>query len=477
MPSSVNTDPVMYAPDGRQQTGGRQNQQQNQPVGSPFQRSQNNGTQPPPPPRMMEQRPQMPMQPHAFPPGAAPLPPPGYIMTQGHHGPPPRRMSGHHQHPSQQPPQQQQQMNGMPYDAQFQPMMMPMMHHPMEMHPEMPFPMHAMNMEPLPMPPHHPTEHAMMHPPRPTNNGDNTPQQPEQQQQQMPHMQPQQQGDMPPNAAMQGSMSPLDHRQPLPPIQGLSPSQLGFPLRESFVHNYRGPPMTMEDMRQFQMKQQAAFAAGAMRQKSPTKIQDAASALLTMGTTTRQRSDDSSSHQGSIDGEHSSATRGFPTRLACPEDEEKLNSMHCFLREQLLEVFLIENAPKPPPRPAHVSENSIEALQAELNHAPPPNSAKNRVGIRCVFCQMQNRIYGQECDAPMAVFYPKSLSELYRLVTSWQRVHLRKCKSLPKHIRHHYQTLRENDKTRGKTHYWVTSAKRIGLKDSPNPSGGIIYDP
>jgi hypothetical protein len=201
-----------------------------------------------------------------------------------------------------------------------------------------------------------------------------------------------------------------------------------------------------------------------------------------MGSTLPNSKEGSADEKGgSVDGDDDSKsaadTKPFPTRLALPEDEEKLNSMHCFLRSELLELFLVENVPKPPAKPKDYNENSLEALEAELSHSPPPNSAKNRIGIRCVHCQRASKIYGQECEAPMSVFYPKSLAELYRLVTSWQRVHLRKCRNLPKNVRDTYTTLRATDKTRGKTHYWVTSAKKIGLKDSKRRGGGIVFDP
>jgi len=37
--------------------------------------------------------------------------------------------------------------------------------------------------------------------------------------------------------------------------------------------------------------------------------------------------------------------------------------------------------------------------------------------------------------------------------------------------------LRDNDKSRGKTHYWVTSAKQIGLMDCQSRAGGIRFTP
>ena len=77
----------------------------------------------------------------------------------------------------------------------------------------------------------------------------------------------------------------------------------------------------------------------------------------------------------------------------------------------------------------------------------------------------------------MAVFYPKSIAEIYRLVTSWQRCHLRKCRNLPPSVRATWMSLRESDKSRGKTHYWITSAKELGLIDCQSRAGGIRFGP
>jgi hypothetical protein len=163
--------------------------------------------------------------------------------------------------------------------------------------------------------------------------------------------------------------------------------------------------------------------------------------------------------------------KDFPTRLALPNDEAKLNSLHCFLRSELLEIFVVERS-------------------ANKSPTHSPGSSVGRVGLRCVFCAMARKRSAlsttdedvsstsqqQRADeAPMAVFYPKSIAEIYRLVTSWQRCHLRKCRNLPPDIRSKWTLLRENDKSRGKTHYWITSAKEIGLTDCQSRAGGIRF--
>ena len=169
--------------------------------------------------------------------------------------------------------------------------------------------------------------------------------------------------------------------------------------------------------------------------------------------------------------------KNFPSRLALPNDEAKLNSLHCFLRSELLEIFVVERS-------------------ANKSPTHSPGSSVGRVGLRCVFCAMARKrnavnLTGEaardhdltsssaslhRCDeAPMAVFYPKSIAEIYRLVTSWQRCHLRKCRNLPPDIRSKWTLLRENDKSRGKTHYWITSAKELGLVDCQSRAGGIRF--
>jgi hypothetical protein len=44
-------------------------------------------------------------------------------------------------------------------------------------------------------------------------------------------------------------------------------------------------------------------------------------------------------------------------------------------------------------------------------------------------------------------------------------------------VRTTYEAIKETDKTRGKTQFWITSALKIGLVDSPARSGGVRFDP
>jgi hypothetical protein len=153
--------------------------------------------------------------------------------------------------------------------------------------------------------------------------------------------------------------------------------------------------------------------------------------------------------------------KNYPMRLALPNDKIKLNALHCFIRNELLEIFVVEP--------------SKESLK--FRHAP--SSSVGRVGLRCVHCTMarnNSMNASREDEAPMAVFYPKSVHEIYRLVTSWQRCHVRKCKSLPPAVRAMWNDLRESEKSRGKTAYWIESARQIGMVDCPSRAGGVRFE-
>jgi hypothetical protein len=211
------------------------------------------------------------------------------------------------------------------------------------------------------------------------------------------------------------------------------------------------------------------------KKKSPadeSNSMDAASILLGLAGSS---SPSPTGEEGSTSAKKDRTPKPFPTRLTTEMDKQKLNSMHCFVREELLELFMVE-AKEPAAAPA---AEGAEGSEAEKHVAVKSNSATGRVGLRCIHCAEARKRSGGtlEYEAPMAVFYPKSIHELYRLITSWQRVHLRKCRNLPKSVRDTYNAIKETDKTRGKTQYWITSALKIGLVDSPARSGGVRFDP
>lgn len=139
-------------------------------------------------------------------------------------------------------------------------------------------------------------------------------------------------------------------------------------------------------------------------------------------------------------------------RLGLPEDSEELNTLHCFVRSELLEIFRAGD------------EEAMPDKQERFG-------TKARIGLRCVFCgRLPKR---SKVGTTMSSFFPKSLNDIYRSVCTWQRVHFRTCRHIPEDTRQMYWKLKESDKSRGKTKYWVSSARRLGLEDIDLKRGGI----
>lgn len=227
----------------------------------------------------------------------------------------------------------------------------------------------------------------------------------------------------------------------------------------------------------------------------------------------------------------------LPNRLALPQDSNEVNSLHCYVRSDLLELFVVSfpyndnrgtndnraitttttttNEKGYSSLGASSSLSSCERktrsrLQSDVNGTRSdtttsststldnkkktvsslPSSTNRRyipgrVGLRCVHCkshQMKKQSQTNTNDAATATttttttssttidatkpdFFPRSIHQLYREVCTWQRVHFQHCPYVPKACRDKYRHLKESDKTRGKTRYWETSARAIGLVD------------
>lgn len=154
-----------------------------------------------------------------------------------------------------------------------------------------------------------------------------------------------------------------------------------------------------------------------------------------------------SEDEGPADPRLNSDQRGL--RLAMPDDPKELNSLHCFVRSDLLEVFTI--------------------------NSDGNNAASARVGFRCVHCGNLPR--KQKAGASMSIFFPKSLQDIYRSVCTWQRIHFKACKAIPDDLVQRYNYLKDTDRTRGKKQHWVSSAYRLGLRNVDDKRGGIVWAP
>jgi hypothetical protein len=154
-------------------------------------------------------------------------------------------------------------------------------------------------------------------------------------------------------------------------------------------------------------------------------------------------------------------------RLAVPQDPQYLNTLHCFVRAELLEVFCIPDAKSP----------SSPAATATI-HKPP-----QRVGLQCIHCAQQQNYYstkvsGRGTSSTMSTFAPKSLADIYRGVCTWQRLHFKSCPFVPQQVQDMYWKLKDADRTRGRKAHWIDSAKELGLIDSAEcHRGGIFWKP
>ena len=86
-------------------------------------------------------------------------------------------------------------------------------------------------------------------------------------------------------------------------------------------------------------------------------------------------------------------------RLAVSNDTQHLNSLHCFVRSELLEVFVLDDI-----------ENDEE------EDAPIHNQYRNRVGLRCVHCGRKSK--KDRHGTSMSTFFPKSIQVRFVCVVS-----------------------------------------------------------
>jgi hypothetical protein len=138
----------------------------------------------------------------------------------------------------------------------------------------------------------------------------------------------------------------------------------------------------------------------------------------------------------------------FP--LGIPEDPNWLSEFHCFVRSHLVEVFRAGYDD------VKIRNNSIVYQQ---------------VGIRCRFCA--NMPHGVRSGRASA--FPSSLRQIYQSFTMMLRDHFVSCEAIPSSTLEEFTALK-NKPAQGATdskRYWIYSAKKIGMIDSPD---GIVIN-
>eukprot|EP00985_Skeletonema_marinoi_P007101 scaffold3110_cov114-Skeletonema_marinoi.AAC.6 len=195
-----------------------------------------------------------------------------------------------------------------------------------------------------------------------------------------------------------------------------------------------------------------------------------------------------------------------PDRLAIDDDVDEVNKLHQYVRKELLEIFVVpqisdsdseddedddeayrvtkkrknnEPASLPTTRAAAARRESFASATTSIAAAASTTTATSsstqrhypgRVGFRCVHCADCRRK-----SASKAAFFPLRLTNIYREVCAWQRIHFKTCPMIPESVREKYDHYKMIDTSRGKVRYWESSAKKIGLQNNPDRYDGIIF--
>lgn len=144
------------------------------------------------------------------------------------------------------------------------------------------------------------------------------------------------------------------------------------------------------------------------------------------------------------------STQGFAGKipLALSEDKTALSPLRCFLREQVCAYS--------------ATENDI-AVRAPTTFS----ITVGQVGIGCVHCLKLPARYRSN----RAVCFPFSIGRIYQSVADIQRFHFGECKEMPSEVKDVFLELQgassKGSKGLATRQYWVTSAKKIGLVDTP----------
>lgn len=134
--------------------------------------------------------------------------------------------------------------------------------------------------------------------------------------------------------------------------------------------------------------------------------------------------------------------------LGLEEDQFWLSELQVYLRSNFAEAF-----------------GATEADIAAPMHGRNKPIALGQVGIRCIHCKDQPAAdRGQQ-----AVSYPSLISGIYNSVQQMFRLHFDCCTCMSNDVKMKIETLRTSSSSRGgRKQYWVDSAKRLGLVDTPH---------
>lgn len=140
-----------------------------------------------------------------------------------------------------------------------------------------------------------------------------------------------------------------------------------------------------------------------------------------------------------------------PVPLAMPSDKDWLTPLHCFVRQQCVEVFTASESDVATP-----SKGKRKPIQV------------GQIGIRCPHCHAVDSEGNSKARERGSVYYPTSISSIYNATMNLLQRHLHSCPAVPEHIMKRYETLKADDARSGTSkRYWVESARSLGLVDTP----------
>mmetsp|Transcript_28815 Transcript_28815/g.44260 ORF Transcript_28815/g.44260 Transcript_28815/m.44260 type:complete len:694 (-) Transcript_28815:29-2110(-) len=141
--------------------------------------------------------------------------------------------------------------------------------------------------------------------------------------------------------------------------------------------------------------------------------------------------------------------------LSTEDDDKWLSGYLCFVRSEFLEVFRADDTDV-------VSRMCTKRVLS------------GQVGIRCRYCASMDA----SDRARRSASFPSSVTRIYQSLTMMLRDHFPHCSAIPREKKEKFEELRQST-TPGATeskHYWVSSAKEIGLYDTENKGIGLNMD-
>jgi len=136
--------------------------------------------------------------------------------------------------------------------------------------------------------------------------------------------------------------------------------------------------------------------------------------------------------------------------LGIDEDPNWLSEFHCFVREDLIEVF-------------RASRDDCKSRNNSISH--------QQVGIRCRYCAHLT----PSARVGRSSAFPSSLRQIYQSFTMMLRDHFGNCDAMPTSVQEKFLALKDKP-SQGATdskRFWIYSAMKIGMADSPS---GIVIN-